>query len=125
MFSSWWVNFPPLITATQVQQANSRSKGITLIAANSGESWYNSGSGIYVNGEPLISYYNVGFSAVNKLLVSSVVRETYIEKFPRDFSFMYSDFAPNVIEFMPYVHSTGSLQISYSDLICKASYSVR
>ena len=45
VFSSWWVNFPPVITATQVQQSNSLIKNITILASNSGESWFNSGSG--------------------------------------------------------------------------------
>lgn len=46
VYSTWWVNTPPLMTATQIQQGWSLFFGATLIAANGGRNWYNSGSGV-------------------------------------------------------------------------------
>ncbi len=48
VFSTWWVNFPPLLTGTQVQQAWARAFGTGVLAsgANSGQG-VSSGSGIY------------------------------------------------------------------------------
>lgn len=48
-FSSWWVNLPPLLTATQVQQgwAARASRDLVLVASNAGTGQFNSGSGVY------------------------------------------------------------------------------
>jgi pantetheine hydrolase len=46
VYSTWWVNTPPLMTATQIQQGWSRFFNVTLLASNSGKYWYNSGSGV-------------------------------------------------------------------------------
>lgn len=48
VFSSWWVNFPPLLLATQMQSAWAATSQVNLLAANSGAHGYrSSGSGIY------------------------------------------------------------------------------
>ena len=49
----WWVNFPPLITALSSQLAFATASNINLLAANSGASSYNSGSGIYQHSQAL------------------------------------------------------------------------
>mmetsp|Transcript_16647 Transcript_16647/g.25036 ORF Transcript_16647/g.25036 Transcript_16647/m.25036 type:complete len:465 (-) Transcript_16647:75-1469(-) len=60
VFSSWWVNYPPLLTATQVQQAWSRTFNRNLLASGSnGDASLSSGSGIYLgDGTILQQSYN-------------------------------------------------------------------
>ena len=40
-----WVNHPPLLMGTQVQQAQSRLFGNNWLAAGTGQCWFTSGSG--------------------------------------------------------------------------------
>ena len=58
LFSTWWYNSAPLFTATMFQQAFSRKFNSVLLAANTGSSYLNSGSGIYWKGNVLQSHYN-------------------------------------------------------------------
>lgn len=46
-YSTWWVNFVPLLMGTQVQSGWARRFSTQLLAAGAGTNWYNSGSGIY------------------------------------------------------------------------------
>lgn len=39
VFSTWWVNFPPMINALQVQQSWSQYFRVNLLAANAGTGW--------------------------------------------------------------------------------------
>ncbi len=95
-FSTWWVNFPPLITSTQVQQAWSRLHGANLLASGNnsclvvhfdspvwhdlsfpayegiGLSWYNSGSGIYSYNSTLTTLYNPTHEPMEKMLIATV-----------------------------------------------------
>ncbi len=50
VYSTWWYNSPPIFTATMFQQAFSRTHNSVLLAANTGESYVSSGSGIYSSG---------------------------------------------------------------------------
>lgn len=100
VFSTWWVNYPPLITATQVrmnlssylqfcffyvyvcvfsilsdvevQQAWSGLNGVNLLASGIGLSWYNSGSGLYSNATVLATAYNPTSSPTSKLLQADI-----------------------------------------------------
>jgi predicted amidohydrolase len=63
LFSSWWINTPPLMTALQIQESWSLANPqITLLAAGAGNSWRFSGSGIYSSGIPLASKWNGSYS---------------------------------------------------------------
>eukprot|EP01102_Stenamoeba_stenopodia_P018912 TRINITY_DN7015_c0_g1_i2.p1 TRINITY_DN7015_c0_g1~~TRINITY_DN7015_c0_g1_i2.p1 ORF type:complete len:533 (-),score=101.56 TRINITY_DN7015_c0_g1_i2:198-1796(-) len=72
VFSSAWVNTPPLQTAVQLQQAWSRVYQSNLLAANSASDYIVSGGGIYSSGLVL----NVSFSLddwnIHQLLVADV-----------------------------------------------------
>ncbi|KAL6053728.1 Symplectin/biotinidase-like protein 1 [Balamuthia mandrillaris] len=74
VFSSWWVNYPPLITATESQQGWSRLNGVNLLASNTGLFARNSGSGIYSGGEALSTFYDPSSpsAASSTLLVANV-----------------------------------------------------
>jgi hypothetical protein len=87
--------------------------------------------GIYVNGEPLVSFYNTNSTFENKLLISKISSDQelfyespQIETFPENF-FDFSNFAPNTLEFVPFLNPNGTLEVSYGDLICQASYNSR
>jgi predicted amidohydrolase len=73
-FPTSWVNLPPLLSATQWQQAWSRHFGSAFIAANNGASRFSSGSGIYFNGTVDAAFFNATLdgSADEKLLVADV-----------------------------------------------------
>lgn len=58
IYSTWWENSPPIFTATMFQQAFSRTFSSVLLAANTGESYLNSGSGIFVRGTALGVHFN-------------------------------------------------------------------
>lgn len=52
-FSSWWVNFPPLLLATQVQSGWAAARHANLVASNTASpGWHGSGSGIYAFAPP-------------------------------------------------------------------------
>ena len=58
-FPTSFVNIPPLLDATMIQQSWSRRFApSSLIAANNGHTALKSGSGIYVSGEPLAQFFN-------------------------------------------------------------------
>ena len=68
-----WINYPPFLTATQMQQAWSRRFGAAVLAANNGDTG-KSGSGIYVGGKALATYFNASRTgtADNAVLVAKV-----------------------------------------------------
>jgi pantetheine hydrolase len=72
LFSSWWVNFSPIINAIQVHQAFSFYHQINLIASNPGIGAPASGSGIYSRGKALQAFYNPTKTHASKILVSKV-----------------------------------------------------
>lgn len=72
IFASWWVNTPPMLTATQIQQAWSRAFGMNMLAANAGYNARTSGSGIFSQGLPLSSFSNPSPLPFNKLLISDL-----------------------------------------------------
>lgn len=76
VYSTWWVNTPPDFSATQIQQAYSRAMGLNLLASGNGVSWLYSGSGIYSEGRVLQQHYNPTYTAMDKLLVTTVPRIT-------------------------------------------------
>jgi predicted amidohydrolase len=74
VFSSWWVNFAPIINAIQMQQAFSLANKINFIASNPGLGAGASGSGIYSRGKALQTFYNPTNTPISKVLVSNVTR---------------------------------------------------
>lgn len=72
LFSSWWVNTPPILTATQIQQGWSRAFDLNLLASNSGYNRRVSGSGIYSKGVALASFTNPTMTSQNRLLIADV-----------------------------------------------------
>ena len=58
VFSTSWVNQPPLYVATMIQQGWSRRHGTVLIAANRGAGRDVAGSGIYVAGEAIAQRFD-------------------------------------------------------------------
>jgi predicted amidohydrolase len=72
IFSSWWVNTPPVLTATQIQQAWSRSFGLNMLASNSGYNERVSGSGIFSRGVALASFTNPTMTSQSRMLIADV-----------------------------------------------------
>ncbi|KAL0489754.1 biotinidase [Acrasis kona] len=72
LFSSWWVNMPPINYAVQNFQGFSYEHNINLLASNSGFTGRNSGSGIFSSGKILTSFYNPTKGPVTTLLISNV-----------------------------------------------------
>ena len=75
IFSTWWFNSGPVFTATMFQQAFSRKFQTVLLAANTGASYLNSGSGIYENGSMLKSHYNCSTFNQDTYIVANVSKE--------------------------------------------------
>lgn len=71
-WTSWWVNFPALITGTQTEVARSSQLPSNFLASGIGLSWYNSGSGIYSNGQPLRRWYNPTSDPKSHVMVAEV-----------------------------------------------------
>ena len=72
LWSSWWVDEPPLITGTQVELARSLSLPSNFLASGIGLSWYNSGSGIYSYGTALKHWYNFSIHPLSKMMIADV-----------------------------------------------------
>jgi len=73
--SLYWQNFPPFMTATQVQRANSYLRGINLLASNIGLSTGSSGSGIYSNGEVIKSFFNTESTPSGSSMVARIPKK--------------------------------------------------
>ncbi|EGD75149.1 biotinidase [Salpingoeca rosetta] len=73
VFPTSWTNVPPILTATQYQQAWSRAFNTTFLAANTAEHG-TSGSGIYACGHPIATYFNYTADGLQdeQLLVADV-----------------------------------------------------
>jgi len=146
VFSSWWVNFPPLITSTQVQQATSLMRKTNLLASGIGNSYVSSGSGIYTRGHPLKIYFNPSNSPHEKLLVAIVpkLQKNDLPNDSSDFRMIEEKEWENELEyepetkindfialeeyavaiFIPSANSSANLSISYRNLECQANISV-
>lgn len=72
VYSTWWVNTPPDFSATQIQQAWSRTMNMNLLASGNGLNWLYSGSGIYSRGQVLEQHYNPTYHPEEYLLISKV-----------------------------------------------------
>lgn len=72
IFSSWWVNTPPILTATQIQQGWSRAFNMNMLASNSGYNVRTSGSGIFSKGSALASFTNPSRQPRNRMLIADV-----------------------------------------------------
>eukprot|EP01125_Pyxidicula_operculata_P013552 TRINITY_DN449_c1_g1_i1.p1 TRINITY_DN449_c1_g1~~TRINITY_DN449_c1_g1_i1.p1 ORF type:complete len:514 (+),score=97.13 TRINITY_DN449_c1_g1_i1:62-1603(+) len=73
VYSSWWVNTPPVLSGTSLQRAWSLTTQSNLLAAGSGQSSFNSGSGIYSSGSVIASYSsNQLLKPESKLLIGDV-----------------------------------------------------
>eukprot|EP01112_Ceratiomyxa_fruticulosa_P008479 TRINITY_DN2198_c0_g1_i2.p1 TRINITY_DN2198_c0_g1~~TRINITY_DN2198_c0_g1_i2.p1 ORF type:complete len:551 (-),score=116.62 TRINITY_DN2198_c0_g1_i2:51-1520(-) len=137
VFTTWWVNVPPIITATQVQQGFSSTTSSNLLASGAGTSWYNSGSGIYQSGTVIQTFYNPTDSTDEILLVGKVVSNN-AKKSPQsnnkpekkyfiDAGIRVSQ-KPSAPTPPPNFVATpglkGSLTISEGDLHCNVSYTI-
>jgi predicted amidohydrolase len=76
LFSSWWVNAAPTMNALMAQQAWSNLYQVNLIAANTGATAFNSGGGIYTQGQTLGTLWESqqGVTGVNHMIVADVPR---------------------------------------------------
>lgn len=73
LFSSWWVNEPPLINGVPMQWAHSSSVfSGNFLASGIGLSWQQSGSGIYSNGSLLNSTYNDGNEPQEQVVIATL-----------------------------------------------------
>ena len=72
LWSSWWVNEPPLITGTQVELARSISLPSNFLASGIGLSYFQSGSGIYSYGDPIHSWFNPTFHPLSRLMIADL-----------------------------------------------------
>ena len=72
VYSTWWVNTPPDFSATQIQQAWSRTMNLNLLAAGNGLNWLYSGSGIYSRGNVLQQHYNPTYKPEEYLIISKI-----------------------------------------------------
>jgi len=93
LWSSWWVNEPPLITGTQVEVSRSFSLPSNLLASGIGLSWYNSGSGIYSLGNPVQHWYNFGYEPLSKILIADLPKD------PLTSSSSFEDLTQNANQF--------------------------
>jgi len=80
VYSSWWVNYPPIINAVQTQQGWSGYFATNLLASNIGQSFRSSGSGIYTSGKVLASVFNPTGKASDQVLVAKVPIVPIIDK---------------------------------------------
>lgn len=72
VYSTWWVNTPPILSAVTMQQSWSFVNQVNLLASGAGTGWFNSGSGIYLSGIPIHYIYNSGTREKSVLFVSSI-----------------------------------------------------
>ena len=79
LFSTWWYNSEPIFTATMFQQAFSRKFKSVLLAANTGASYLNSGSGIYENGNVLKSHYNSSTFNQDTYMVANISKNIQVD----------------------------------------------
>ena len=123
LWSSWWVNEPPLITGTQVELARSMSLPSNFLASGIGLSWYNSGSGIYSYGTPLQHFYNPSTLPVSKLLIADLPRwdhsQFHVPLFTGSFAWAPSNISSPTIETFSIVAGETRQIVSRSgDLLC-------
>lgn len=145
-YSSWWVNTPPLISATQSQQSWSRKNKVNLMASGIGLNMYSSGSGVYDGQDGTFqSFFNPVFSPDEKLLVKKIPVLTQKvetlaqlnlldkqrqplkkkqEKFSWPDIWKEAGLKPTVKSFKPLPGFKDTLQVQYGNLTCIASYSV-
>jgi len=143
LFPTYWVNFSPIITATEMQQAWSSHNGVNLLASNIGISYESSGSGIYSNGQILASYYNPTRVKADKLLVATVpiIQSTFKMTEKITTSKVYREFTNSarlltnynnkpssnsftVKQFIAFASQTGSLSATFDTLTCNLNYSI-
>jgi predicted amidohydrolase len=111
IFSSWWINTPPLLTALQVQEAWSISNpSVTLLAASAGNSWRFSGSGIYSNGMPIASRWNANqsFLLLGEFSIQKESSSIFLDNYHIDIPVLY----PQEQKFKSSVISKETLLIS-------------
>jgi len=72
VYSTWWINTPPDFSATQIQQAWSKTMNLNLLAAGNGLNRLYSGSGIYSRGKVLQQHYNPTYEPKDFLMISKV-----------------------------------------------------
>eukprot|EP00045_Choanoeca_perplexa_P016171 m.214190 g.214190 ORF g.214190 m.214190 type:complete len:493 (-) comp17187_c0_seq2:58-1536(-) len=143
VFPTSWVNVPPLLTATQYQQAWSRSFNTTLIASNTG-AVATSGSGIYSCGTIQTVFFNASGedASDSKLLVATipkascqqpaasdtpveakaVPRPSHVDDAPPKCGLIgIEECACSVVKMTP--GASGTLTAQHKNLQCKANYS--
>eukprot|EP01127_Copromyxa_protea_P014977 TRINITY_DN4248_c0_g1_i2.p1 TRINITY_DN4248_c0_g1~~TRINITY_DN4248_c0_g1_i2.p1 ORF type:complete len:368 (+),score=70.41 TRINITY_DN4248_c0_g1_i2:34-1137(+) len=134
VFSSWWVNTPPVLTGTVMQQSWSKVTGSNLLASNSGYTWHSSGSGIFNSGSTLTSWYNsnANLQNVSKMLISEVPRISFfveeVRRKVKENENVTSNPTMDGVVVKPVditPHSKGSLDILLPTITCRLQYQIR
>jgi len=133
-YSSWWDNFPPMMTASEMQQAFSREHGINMLAANTGAKLHNRGFGIYSSGIALETEFNTSPEPQSKMLISSVPRHPKklhptnpAEAVTQQLKASSPKDSPkyNISVFPAITGSRGSKVLTAGDLACSYSWDIR
>jgi len=104
---------------------------VNLLASNSGANFYNSGSGIYSDGEILQTFYNPTWNPDSVLMIATVpdISDRESATFPdiRSVDKLFSvlaEFTPAVETMKPVPGQSGTLQTNYEDISCEVHYTV-
>eukprot|EP01103_Thecamoeba_quadrilineata_P017476 TRINITY_DN621_c0_g1_i1.p1 TRINITY_DN621_c0_g1~~TRINITY_DN621_c0_g1_i1.p1 ORF type:complete len:502 (-),score=68.39 TRINITY_DN621_c0_g1_i1:29-1534(-) len=141
VFSTAWVNTPPVQTATQAQQGWSMNYQANFIAANLGDSYHTSGSGIYHNGTVLTSYFNPHKNTSEQLLIATLLssNENMTRPVPSqnqkntftspsslsdDFGSLNESKGTVIRTFKALKGSSGSFEVTVNNLTCSVNYTV-
>uniref|UniRef100_A0A6B2L4A5 CN hydrolase domain-containing protein n=1 Tax=Arcella intermedia TaxID=1963864 RepID=A0A6B2L4A5_9EUKA len=124
VYSTWWVNMPPVLYAPEMQLGWSTATQSNLLASGSGMNWASSGSGIYSAGNILQSFYNNDYKPISKLLVADV---PMLKRRTRDRRTGDVNIINNVTKWAPITTTPGyqgAVTLSIQDLKCTFSYGI-
>jgi hypothetical protein len=135
VFSTAWVNVPPVQTATQAQVGWSHNYQANIIAANLGTNFRTSGSGIYHNGTALVTYYNPTINSSEKFLIETLPtfdnsrtrNDNIFAVSAKDSTSFHTDIKPNDIiikTFKAKKGVSGSFYETVKNLTCSINYTV-
>jgi len=72
LFPTFWDNEPPFQTAAASQQGWSRTWGVNLVAANSGDSPASAGGGLFASGSVVVALFDPFGQNIQKMLVGDL-----------------------------------------------------
>jgi hypothetical protein len=127
LWSSWWVDVPPLITGTQVELARSWVLPSNFLASGIGLSWYNSGSGIYSYGDPLQHWYNPSSKPIERLLIADLPIFPEVDSQPIPLitnQLLSTTKTPTIVTFQIYAGQTIENSSQSNSLRCNATLKV-